>query len=753
MMNWKTLVLLLVACTVQASVHMSPVARGNLKSSHRGLKTSVTRANFGYPNITVRESIVIYKSIFSKPQKFFQLLGILINFIIPNVFSINYFFIIQTTSSSKRTTSSGKSASKTITSSSTSEEFSLTAVTSFPAYSAPTTTITGAAETSSVVAIAPLFTAVWKNRGNLLDSKTKDKYINGVTNTKNQVDTLYNNLPDKSDPPTECSNTSGSGSLISNIKNVLNTPAKLISCAAKVVGNLANTINAVDPVISTVETLTDTLQDIGNELEKSQDDKPTSSHKSTRTGTSTTHSISSLTSTSSRCSITTAVSSCSETVTLLTSWYTNSTTTTSDVKTITTIKCETISGCSARATTATTTVSTATTSSGTGWICDSTCAAGGCSINRRTAQTTAASDSGLDAYNLEKRNLKPTPMIKDVNSYIIETLSDPIAEDLHWNKGVAVSNYSQFLDKTLIRYVSGVTGCASIVIISEKGAWVSHFMETGFMDDDGRKDERNRLDESVKNGDEYYIKPSDLAGDGGDLNKNSQNVQVYVSGPCTTTGDAKGDEVCKGEENAPTWMYDRIDTLLNTLFGPGTPFEGVTITKRGYIKPKDREEIDTLAGTSARGKGQFLPERFFDGDLCAISGWLADYNPVVVVQYDPNQRDDKSFLPYNPKHAAYRVWLEKSSYQRDWVASSCQGGNTPNQKRDGSCPNNSGGTSGTGSPRPVSSSRTTTKSTMIVSGTAPASPASTTGRTVIAVPRFETETSSFRTITSASSNV
>lgn len=49
-------------------------------------------------------------------------------------------------------------------------------------------------------------------------------------------------------------------------------------------------------------------------------------------------------------------------------------------------------------------------------------------------------------------------MIKDVNSYIIETLSDPIAEDLHWNKGVAVSNYSQFLDKTLIRYVSGVTG-------------------------------------------------------------------------------------------------------------------------------------------------------------------------------------------------------------------------------------------------------------------------------------------------------
>ncbi|KAI0884214.1 uncharacterized protein GGS22DRAFT_194790 [Annulohypoxylon maeteangense] len=615
----------------------------------------------------------------------------------------------------------GESASQTVTSSSTSEEFSLTEVTSFPPYSAPTTTVTGAAETSSVIAIAPLFTTVWKNRGNLLDLKTKDQYIDDVTNTKNQVDTLYNNLPDKSDPPTECSNTSGSGSLISGIKNVLTTPAKLISCAAKVVGNLANIVNAVDPVISTVETLTDTLQDIGNELEKSHDDNPTSSHKSTRTDTSATDSITS--STSSGCSITTAVSSCSKTVTLLTSWYTDSTTTTSDVKTVTTVKCATISGCSARATTATTTVSTATTSSGTGWICDSTCAAGGCAISRRTAQPTAASDSGVDTYSLEKRNLKPTSMIKNVDSYIIQTISSSGSEGLDWNKGIAVSKYYQFLNKGFVRYVAGVTGCTSIVITSEKGAWVSHFMETGLMDDEGRQPERNSLDKSVKNGNGNYVKPSDLAGDGGDLNKASQNVQVYVSGPCITTADASGNKVCKGEDNAPTWEYDRIDTLLNTLFGPGTPFEGVTITKRGYIKPTDRDEVDSLADTSARGK--------------------------VVVQYDANQLTDQ-FMPYNPKHAAYRVWLESSPYQQDWVASSCQGGNAPNQKRDGSCPNTSGGgSSATESPRPVSSSQIDTNSTMIVSKTTPTSPSLTRNITTSAAPTFLTKTSSLHTITSA----
>ncbi|KAI1085200.1 hypothetical protein F5B20DRAFT_589958 [Whalleya microplaca] len=666
--NWKALALLLVPCTVQASLYVNPVARGNLKLPSSGWNTSVSAVPSGILRapISSSTSLSLSKSLRHSSSSSVSLST-------PSSSSSSLLstssFSASLSSSSSLSSSKSGPAGQTIMTQSTTEAFSLTAVTSFPDYSAPTTTITGDAETSSVIAIAPLFTTVWKNRGNLLDPKTKEQYIEDVTNTKNQLETLYNNLADKSDPPAECSNTSGGRSLISGIKNVLTTPAKLISCAAKVVGNLVNAVNAVDLVISIVETLTNTLQDIGNELEKSQDDNPTTSDKPTSTGI----------------------------------YHGSGKLRRDEVKTITTMVCATISGCSARATTATTTVSTATTSSGTGWICDSTCAAGGCAINRRATQPTATSDSGLDTHGLEKRNLKPT-----------NAISDSIAEGLDWTRGIAVSKYYQFLSKAIIRYVTGVTGCTSIMIISEKGVWVSHFMETGFMDDEGRQTERSSLNDAVQNGNGNYIKPSDLAGNGGDLNKSSQNVQDYVLGPCTYTTDESGNKACHGADDVPTWEYDRINTLLNTLFGPGTPFEGVTITKRGYIKPVDRDEVDSLADTSARGK--------------------------VVVQYDPNQFTHE-FRPYDPKHAAYRVWLESSPYQRDWVASSCQGGNAPNQKRDDSCPI-SGSDRATVTSQTASSSQTTTNSKMVVSETMTTSPAIIPEKSITSVAPSQTKTSS-----------
>ncbi|KAI1384277.1 uncharacterized protein F4822DRAFT_434215 [Hypoxylon trugodes] len=601
-----------------------------------------------------------------------------------------------TTSSSTTIPTSSGTTSQTTTSQSSSEQFSLTPVTSFPVYSAPTATITGAAETSSAVAIAPVFVAVWKNRGNLLDDKTKQQYIKDVSSTKNQVESLYNNLPDKSDPPEECSKTSGSGSLISGIKDLLTTPAKLISCASKVVGNLVDAVNVVDPVIATVETLTDTLQDIGNELEKGQNDDPTSTKKPTSSDKSTDSKTSS---TSSECS-TTSAASCIKTITLSTSWYTDSTTKTSDVKTITTTVCATITGCSVKGTTATTTTSTATTSSGTGWVCDFSCAAGGCAASKRAADPTSTPEPIANSQNLGKRNLKPTGKISNIDQYIISTLSSSGAEGLAWNKGIAVSKYYQFLNKAFVKYVAGVTGCTSIIVISEKGAWISHFMETGFMPDDGRKTDRDQLDAAVKDGNSNYERPADLAVENGDLNKDSQSVQIYVSGPCTYTTDASGNKVCDEKDGAPNWEYTRIDTLLTTLFGAGTPFEGVPITKRGYIKPTDRDEVDSLADTSARGK--------------------------VVVQYDSNQLTDQ-FLPFNPKHAAYRVWLESSPYQKDWVASSCQGGNAPNQKRDGSCPVS--GSGGVSSSSATATSKTATPSQQPTDSTTSIASTSTAAQT------------------------
>ncbi|OTA98039.1 hypothetical protein M426DRAFT_28833 [Hypoxylon sp. CI-4A] len=650
-------------------------------------------------------------------------------------------FSTSSTASDGSSTETGGPTSQSSSAESTTESFSLTPVTSFPEYTAPTTTITGAAETSTAAGIAPLFEAVWRNRGDLQDSKNKQRYVDDVTSTKNQyqVDSLYNNLPDKSDPPSECSNTSGSGSIISGIKNLLTTPAKLISCASKVTGNLVDEVNKVDPEINTVEVLTDTLQDIGSQL-KSQNENPTSTNDPTNTDNSSTGESSSSTqsSTSSECS-TTAAPSCAETVTVSTSWYTDSTTTTSSVQTVTTTTCATITACSAQATTATTTVSTATTSSGQGWICDSTCAAGGCAASKRTAIDPAPTEASHRARDLQRRSLKPTSRITDADKNIIQILEASNSEELNWYSltgVVAVSQYWRFLNKANNKYVTNVVGCTSITIISEKGVWMSHFMETGFMLEDGRKSERDRMDQSVQNGDSRYVKPSGYAGDDGDLNKDSTNVQVYVSAPCETKDDGSGNEVCDEEDGDTKWMYkERLNSLLNTLTGPGTPFDGVKVTKRGYIKPADRETVDNLADSSARGK--------------------------VVAQYDPIQFTD-DFQQNNPRHAKYRVWLESTPYDHEWVASACQGGNAPNQKRDDSCPISSSSStsarssqtspSGTTASSTATSSATSISSTTFITSSKSQQPSSLIGSTSSSESSSSTQSATSQSSTDSASS-
>ncbi|KAI0884213.1 uncharacterized protein GGS22DRAFT_189343 [Annulohypoxylon maeteangense] len=73
----------------------------NGTESRSGIADEAAFWNFGYSNIIfcesvdVYESIVIHKSIFSKPRKFFQLRGILVDSAVLNIFTINYFFIIR----------------------------------------------------------------------------------------------------------------------------------------------------------------------------------------------------------------------------------------------------------------------------------------------------------------------------------------------------------------------------------------------------------------------------------------------------------------------------------------------------------------------------------------------------------------------------------------------------------------------------------------------------------------------------------
>lgn len=322
------------------------------------------------------------------------------------------------------------------------------------------------------------------------------------------------------------------------------------------------------------------------------------------------------------------------------------------------------------------------------YICGAECGKGGLcntrpkrSVAEEVVPTLAATatleDDAITA--LEKRNLMPASNIKDVDKYVIQNLKDPATEDLPWQKHEAVAKYHDFGAKAFNKMIWGIHGCTAIVIASEKGVWISHFMETGLMPDAGRAQDRARIDTAIQNGHAHYEKPAALAADGGPLSK-AAKPHIYVSASCVHTNNA-----CDKDANGqPVFEHARTNQLLNTLFGPNTPFSGVPIVKRGYIRPQttDENEFQEITDKTARGK--------------------------VLVQYDNNQKSD-DFMPVNPKQASYRVWLEHTPYQERWVATQCQGGNAPGQKRDASCPLPKASPSASHSKTASSRASTTTK--------------------------------------------
>lgn len=104
-------------------------------------------------------------------------------------------------------------------------------------------------------------------------------------------------------------------------------------------------------------------------------------------------------------------------------------------------------------------------------------------------------------------------------------------------------------------------------------------------------------------------------------------------------------------DNASKWEYDNI---IDTLFSPGTLFEGLSITKRGYIRPADRDEVDKLAHTPARGKGRFNCRLHCHKNTSLNLRDAIFYVEIVAVQYDRDQLEDQ-LMPYSANLAAYYV--------------------------------------------------------------------------------------------------
>ncbi|RBA18020.1 hypothetical protein FPRO05_11038 [Fusarium proliferatum] len=213
------------------------------------------------------------------------------------------------------------------------------------------------------------------------------------------------------------------------------------------------------------------------------------------------------------------------------------------------------------------------------------------------------------------------------NEYVMEQIDSDTGSvnELDWNliQHDAVSSHGSWAEKPLRKYIRGLMGCTGIVIVSDKGYWFAHFMETGFLN---RGDNwEKKIIKPLQQGTNKFTTPRSLAGPGGILNR-ANNVKIYVSTPRTKTST----------EQSPVLLYKaKVDELLSHITGRGESLNYVQVITRGYLKPESEAEVEAFHNR-ANGK--------------------------VLIEYDNNQLDVNGNQP-NPRERMYRVWLEHKYYE------------------------------------------------------------------------------------------
>ncbi|PSK33512.1 3-keto-steroid reductase [Elsinoe australis] len=249
------------------------------------------------------------------------------------------------------------------------------------------------------------------------------------------------------------------------------------------------------------------------------DGKPTDSKPTNSNGPETTirSSTDELKSSTSSCT-TTAAPTCDETVFLTTSYYSDSSSST--IISSTSTRCVTITACDARATTATVTSSTST--SETEYVCAPTVCASNCVRKRgptgpaptdaykcAVSLVTAASSAAAipQKGRLTNREL-PGPSVGESADKFISCIFDtnqvrgagshgpPLMDEvLDMKVGeVPTSRFDAFGDEPFSAGVDGLFGWISVVVVSRKGVWTSHFRGNSF-----KEALSGSIDEKAKN--------------------------------------------------------------------------------------------------------------------------------------------------------------------------------------------------------------------------------------------------------------
>lgn len=463
-------------------------------------------------------------------------------------------------------------------------------------------------------------------------------------------------------------------SLFSAVADLAKDVAGLVTCATKIVDNLVDNVKLPDPPIDIIENLTDVLEDVGEDLkEDDPEDENTSSQQ-----TSTASKTSSSSSSSSSCTGQTTFPVCTQTVSLSTSFYSGATSFTVATVTTTACKTSTVTGCATGSTTTTTASSTTSDAA----LCSPGCTA--CSWDGPTQLPTPPEDSQPQQKRdgqLGKRTIADPPTgTEDINAFYKQTrkstqrftlipLTRKLVEDTtyksipveHRHNGRSSARFSDFETTPSYMMVMGLFGCTSITVASEKGAWMSHHWESpGFGSGTTDATFKTNILDAIETQEMFKL-----------FGKRPPQYQPATSMPALfpllAAGQKLGPETNRqvfimtpqAPGNPDEYLYkDRVQLILDLLFGDGQPLAGITPTIRKYEKFVGTDEERNDLDYTSTGK--------------------------VMLQYDNKQAAASGSTG---QQAMYRLWMEDEHHDHSWAATDEQTGSCPlnQRKRDGSC--------------------------------------------------------------------
>lgn len=246
---------------------------------------------------------------------------------------------------------------------------------------------------------------------------------------------------------------------------------------------------------------------------------------------------------------------------------------------------------------------------------------------------------------------------------------------------LSTSRFINFGNRIARVWVGDLTGCTSVGIVSEQGAWLGHFWEDPTMQQESKDTPawKNSVISVLKeeNVIDVTTAPYPLAAAGRPLHPDN-NVRIFIMTP-TDGGNP---------------MYpDSLGWLEDLLTGDGAPWAGCEVTRHLYKKPTyAKPTMDEAKGKTQAEKEQYLQKLLNERIDKAFADYATNPNELngrMMIEFAPRQTikengDEHGLL--DPPVAMYRVWMASRDDRVEFCPhQNQQVGDGNNQKRAAAC--------------------------------------------------------------------